>query len=601
MARRAVSAGARLDVVSGVQAAWTQHKEQGYDFVVLPLEHEGTPLLDTTVESADWSQRVVAVVSEHDVDNHPEHEKALVTELQWATHLGVAAIMLPLQGPDCCNLASITNPFVHSAEQIATWIHVKTRAPQPPSDTDEQQEAEPARSTWHWWNQFRSLCTPCTRMGLALELSANICDEEEQERWLGEPVKCVVIPTGIFLTNAKGYPVLSRAHQRFVRRLLKLRPQFMLSGPGSDDEGPYPDRRQHLMYLNHLAVMAAQRSVYEASTEGYDDYIEIPLQPLMDHLESQTYEVFEKDPVKYDMYQKAMEKAFEDRKDKDKIVAMVVGAGRGPIVRRALRAAEAVGVADKLTLIALEKNPGAVRILQHYQRTEWGNRVQVFAGDMRTWQPVAKADVLVSELLGSWGDNELSPECLDGAQRFIAEGGVSIPNRYRSFVAPVSTHKNYTELRTHKDRKHVETPYVVLLSNHTLLGDIKELFEFTHPNFGPPGAQQPYTPDNTRFKIVECTATQDGLVHGFAGYFDSDLYADVMISIHPETHTPDMFSWFPMYIPLQTPVYVRKGETIKAAFWRKVSATKVWYEWAVLSPTTTEIHNLAGRSSFIGL
>lgn len=32
-----------------------------------------------------------------------------------------------------------------------------------------------------------------------------------------------------------------------------------------------------------------------------------------------------------------------------------------------------------------------------------------------------------SELLGSFGDNELSPECLDGAQRFLKEGGISIP------------------------------------------------------------------------------------------------------------------------------------------------------------------------------
>lgn len=32
-----------------------------------------------------------------------------------------------------------------------------------------------------------------------------------------------------------------------------------------------------------------------------------------------------------------------------------------------------------------------------------------------------------SELLGSFGDNELSPECLDGAQRFLKPDGVSIP------------------------------------------------------------------------------------------------------------------------------------------------------------------------------
>jgi PRMT5 arginine-N-methyltransferase len=32
------------------------------------------------------------------------------------------------------------------------------------------------------------------------------------------------------------------------------------------------------------------------------------------------------------------------------------------------------------------------------------------------WHWHWQADILVSELLGSWGDNELSPECLDGAQ-----------------------------------------------------------------------------------------------------------------------------------------------------------------------------------------
>ncbi len=35
------------------------------------------------------------------------------------------------------------------------------------------------------------------------------------------------------------------------------------------------------------------------------------------------------------------------------------------------------------------------------------------------WDAPEKADILVSELLGSFGDNELSPECLDGAQRFL--------------------------------------------------------------------------------------------------------------------------------------------------------------------------------------
>ena len=33
-------------------------------------------------------------------------------------------------------------------------------------------------------------------------------------------------------------------------------------------------------------------------------------------------------------------------------------------------------------------------------------------------------------MLGSFGDNELSPECLDGAQRFLKQDGISIPSSY---------------------------------------------------------------------------------------------------------------------------------------------------------------------------
>jgi hypothetical protein len=49
----------------------------------------------------------------------------------------------------------------------------------------------------------------------------------------------------------------------------------------------------------------------------------------------------------------------------------------------------------------------------------WGSRVTVVSSDMRVWKAPEKCDILVSELLGSFGDNELSPECLDGAQRFL--------------------------------------------------------------------------------------------------------------------------------------------------------------------------------------
>ena len=42
----------------------------------------------------------------------------------------------------------------------------------------------------------------------------------------------------------------------------------------------------------------------ESFTHGYEDRLQVPLQPLADNLESRTYEIFEKDPIKYVQYEK---------------------------------------------------------------------------------------------------------------------------------------------------------------------------------------------------------------------------------------------------------------------------------------------------------
>lgn len=46
---------------------------------------------------------------------------------------------------------------------------------------------------------------------------------------------------------------------------------------------------------------------------SWEDYLQTPLQPLSDNLDSYTYNVFEKDPVKYDYYQKAVYQALQSR------------------------------------------------------------------------------------------------------------------------------------------------------------------------------------------------------------------------------------------------------------------------------------------------
>lgn len=58
------------------------------------------------------------------------------------------------------------------------------------------------------------------------------------------------------------------------------------------------------------------------------DYLQAPLQPLADNLESQTYEAFEKDPIKYAQYEKAIVKALQAEKERQtdrSITILMVG------------------------------------------------------------------------------------------------------------------------------------------------------------------------------------------------------------------------------------------------------------------------------------
>ena len=108
----------------------------------------------------------------------------------------------------------------------------------------------------------------------------------------------------------------------------------------------------------------------------------------------------------------------------------------------------------------MEKNENAVITLRNRIITERWSAVTLIASDMRNWQPKYEelCDILVSELLGSFGDNELSPECLDGAQKFLKEGGISIPCDYTSFIAPISSSRLWMGVRDiFPDKKGLDT------------------------------------------------------------------------------------------------------------------------------------------------
>uniref|UniRef100_A0A673AER9 Protein arginine N-methyltransferase 5 n=1 Tax=Sphaeramia orbicularis TaxID=375764 RepID=A0A673AER9_9TELE len=553
-----VSCGRDLNCVPEVADTLAAVAKLGFDFLCMPLfhprfrrEYELEPAKsrpgaqtrsDLLLCGRDWNTLIVGKLSSWiDADSEIETERrnseaALVQELNFSAYLGLPVFMVPLKGPQNANLAPI-------------------------------------------------------------EVGADMPSDAVIDKWLGEPIKAAILPTSIFLTNKKGFPVLSKAHQRIIFRLFKLEAQFIFTGTSRHTE---KDFRSYLQYLEYLNQNRPAPNAYELFAKGYEDYLQSPLQPLMDNLESQTYEVFEKDPIKYSQYQQAVYKCLLDRvpeeqKDTNVQVLMVLGAGRGPLVNASLRAARQAD--RKLRVYAVEKNPNAVVTLENWRFEEWGDQVTVVSCDMREWAAPEKADIIVSELLGSFGDNELSPECLDGAQHFLKDDGVSIPCSYTSYLAPLSSSKLYNEVRGCRERDkdpecHFETPYVVRLHNFHQLADPKACFTFTHPTTDM---------NNNRYQCLRFSVDCNSVLHGFAGYFETTLYKDVTLSIKPDTHSPGMFSWFPILFPLKQPISISRDDKVTVRFWRCNNGKKVWYEWAVTEPSCSAIHNPAGRSYTIGL
>ncbi|XP_060777858.1 protein arginine N-methyltransferase 5 isoform X2 [Neoarius graeffei] len=554
-----VSCGRDLSCVPEVADTLAAVAKLGFDFLCMPLfhprfrrEYELDPAKarpgaqtrsDLLLCGRDWNTLIVGKLSPWiDADSELTTERrnseaALVQELNFCAYLGLPAFMIPLRGAQCANLARVLLNHLHTGHHSSMfWIRVPLLAPE---DTREDLiENEPSKQiddadneerTWGWWHSFRTLCDYNKRICLAIEIGADIPSDTVIDKWLGEPIKAAILPTSIFLTNKKGFPVLSKAHQRIIFRLFKLESQFIFTGTSRHSE---KDFRTYLQYLEYLNQNRPAPNAYELFAKGYEDYLQSPLQPLMDNLESQTYEVFEKDPIKYSQYQQAVYKCLLDRvpeeqKETSIQVLMVLGAGRGPLVNASLRAAKQAD--RKLRVYAVEKNPNAVVTLENWKFEEWGDQVTVISCDMREWTAPEKADIIVSELLGSFGDNELSPECLDGAQHFL------------------------------KDM------------------------------------------NNNRYQCLHFKVSCNSVLHGFAGYFETTLYKDVMLSIRPETHSPGMFSWFPILFPLKQPISLSGGDDMSVKFWRCNNGKKVWYEWAVTEPICSAIHNPAGRSYTIGL
>ncbi|KAG6029736.1 hypothetical protein E4U41_000291 [Claviceps citrina] len=581
------------------------------------------------------------------------------------------------------HMPTYREPLVGQAIETLASLELQTEQEQ--AATTEVSRKIDLFAAWETWHYVRSTCNYNLRLYVALQIPRVMPEKDLQNRWFAEPLHYLTIGPDVFQKNKSGYPSLSKHHQEMIFSYMRLRavPWILLCDVGPDaskfktddisilsvanrpsvtdedfpsladahspaamsTQGPSirAGADAHVAYLQWLEKQQPPFTALESPTlTSFQDWLQSPLQPLSDNLESATYEVFECDPVKYDQYEAAVIEALFEWKqlglptssEDGAVVIAVAGSGRGPLVTRALKAAELTQV--KVQVWAVEKNPNAYVYLLRQNRTLWRGKVNVVKTDMRAWKgPVSpastetdpvygKVDILISELLGSFGDNELSPECLDGIQHVLAKPhGISIPRSYTAHMTPISTPKLHADIlaRSATEATAFSTPWVVRLYALDYVCQkvpghprFQQAWEFIHPvpestlqsvearrsggimgggggsMAGAAGAND----HNSRSCHVTFVCRTPGVTHGLAGYFESTLYASrrggseearkVEISTHPERidrKSKDMISWFPIFFPLREPLSFPADTELEVSMWRQTDDTRVWYEWRV--------------------
>lgn len=390
--------------------------------------------------------------------------QVVVQEVAYAAYCGVVYIVLP--GPKRrTNVEQYASAVAQVLATASSRVQLLVNLPFAEDDYVSSRtgiHVPPADhlSIWDVWNTVRTITNYPSNLSVALQIPPKCSGlpPAVANRWYAEPVKMLTLSASIFMANAKKYPVLPKATQNLLFRFFAKSPFIMLADvydPREFSGGP----QSYLLYVRHLLRVCPKPSLVDTIASGCADVLQLPLQHLAQNLENSEYETYERDFTKYNIYEKAIAAALLDI-SKPHIEVAVAGAGRGPLVEKTLNAAATVG--KTVHIYAIEKNASACIHLARRREFEWTpenlvssssgmvSSVDVVHSDLRSWRPPngasSRVHLIISELLGSFGDNELSPECLDALDNtevLDPKCGIIIPQEYAAWFTPVMSPELY--------------------------------------------------------------------------------------------------------------------------------------------------------------
>lgn len=280
----------------------------------------------------------------------------------------------------------------------------------------------------------------------------------------------------------------------------------------------------------------------------FHEFIITPLNPLVKDLDIGVYEQFQKDHFKYQQYGNAIELALHDLQLKyheDPINILIIGPGMGNLVDEVFKLFR-----PNYNLTIVEKNPKVIPHLHHLNKSQWNSAVTILHNDVRSIKDF-KFNLIISEMLGSFGCNELFPEVLAGIS-----SDIMIPASITNFLSPI-----YSQITT----------------EHPFLNNLKHYYQVNEKFFPCWDFEYPGNNDLTRSIQLQVGIEVNGKINGLMGVFKSVLYGNYEITNIKNSNWCK--SWFPMVFPLiESEVF--QGDILHIKFSR-TSEDNTYYQWEV--------------------
>lgn len=387
-------------------------------------------------------------------------------------------------------------------------------------------------------------------------------------------LKCLNHPTMVFDSNIKGSTVASILST--IETASPLLDELSLSV------------RNMLLHSNILPI--------EFTNPKF--VLQSPLEPAIVDLPNTIYQTFESDTFKYNRYSKAILCAMmkiNDNITETPLELICVGPGRGPLIDELFKAIKFLNLTeDSFNIYAVERNSAVMPYLQYKNQTDWDDKVTLYCEDIRTWNPKTSVTwsgpkcsrefkgfhLIFSELIGSFGCNELMPEVLAPMVKFQNKDEcIWIPQTLDCYITPVHTPSIWNMSVYQNSSVSVPLiPYYLYLTNPV------KIWSFCYGKLA--------SHDNTRQFKTSIQLRKNIILHGFTGHFKAVLFPGIEVDNLPETpkswESPQSKSnsWLPLYIPCKGQNQVHDNMNVE--FSREIKLNQLSYNWRIANTTFNE-------------